>query len=186
METTFKLVYTIEERDSWRNKQGLKIKSNLVDDELIDCDIAESLITQLKEGSAMLEADKLLLGIAEAQKRAIETSYQELTDMALQAKVNADTAHKTLIAITLEAENKYEEMEKVFSATEQRFKKHIIETTKEIKQSIKQLADLKSSIIDINTYSLDKLTETLKQLIKLTETDPELVKLVLNHKNDVR
>ncbi len=182
MEMTFELCYTIVDRDSWRSKEGLKIKSNLADDESVECDLPASLVKQLKEGAVTLEADRLLLSIAEAQKRAIETSYEELNDMALQAKVNSDAAYEALNTIALDTETKYEALEKTFSTTEKRFKKSIEATTTEIKQSVDSLFDVNDILLNLDRYSLKSLTETIKELFKLAEKDAELMKLVLNYK----
>ena len=69
---SFKLVYKITEPSSWRSKDGIDIKSNLADDELIDCRLAKSLVETIKTEAAVLEPDKFILAIAEAQKRVNE------------------------------------------------------------------------------------------------------------------
>jgi len=182
METTFKLVYTIGERDSWRGKDGLAIKSNLAEDTLVECDLPKSLVDHLKEAAVTLEADQLLLSIAEAQKRAIETRYEDLDDMALQAKVISEKTHLTLLDISEDAESKYEQIEAIFSVAQKRFEKHINTTTAEITQSLEQLTEIKKVLIEIDNYSLTKLTATLEQVNKLVKDDPEVLKLVLQHK----
>ena len=101
---TFELVYTIEAASSWRNKEAIKIKSNLADDKLVDCELSQCLVDYLKTEAAVLDPDKLLLTIAEAQKREIQTSIENMDDMAIQAKVHADKAYEILSNISDEAE----------------------------------------------------------------------------------
>jgi len=179
---SFKLAYKITEPSSWRSKDGIDIKSNLADDELIDCQLAKSLIETLKTESTILEPDKLILAIAEAQKREIETSLSEMDDMAIQAKVHADKAHEILSTIVNESGEKYLEIEKKFSETEAKFNTKLTTTATKIKKSMEELSTVEEKLNQINNFSLEKLTDVLKQLIKLVNTDPELVKLVLEHK----
>ena len=179
---SFKLAYKITEPSSWRSKDGIDIKSNLADDELIDCQLAKSLIETLKTESAMLEPDKLILAIAEAQKREIETYLSEMDDMAIQAKVHADKAHEILSTIANESEEKYLEIERKFSEIEARFNTKLTTTATKIKKSMEELSTVEEKLNQINNFSLEKLTDVLKQLIQLVNTDPELVKLVLAHK----
>ncbi len=179
---SFELVYTIEEAASWKSKEAIKIKSNLSEDKLINCEIAQSLIEDLKEGSAILESDKLLLTIAEAQKREVQTSIESLNDMAVQAKVNADKAYEILSTIAVDAEKKYEKIEKKFSATEKRFNEKMKSTSENIKQNLIILTEVEEKLKAIDNWQLTKLTEAVQQIVKLAETDPELIKLVLNYK----
>lgn len=180
---TFQLSYTIEEASSWKGKEAIRIKSNLADDKLIDCEIAQSLIEVLKTESAILEPDKLILAIAEAQKREIATSLENMDDMAIQAKVHADKAHQILLDIAIAAEEKYAEIEKKFSDTEKLFNKKITDTAEKIKKDLEKLSAVEEKISSINNWSLEKLIDSLDRLIKLADADPELVKLVLDHKN---
>ena len=182
---TFELSYKIEQGKSWKGENSISIKSNLLDDKLIECELPESLILSLKSEAALLEPDKLVLAIAEAQKREIQTSIEALNDMALQAKVNSDKAHEILSSIAEEAEIKYVEIEKKFTETEKRFTEKMKSTAENIKKDLEKLSSVEEKLIKINSYSLDHLSETLKQLIKIIETDPELVKLVLDHKNKI-
>ena len=179
---SFELSYTIVEGDSWRDKNSINIKSNLADDKLIDCKLALSLVEQLKEGSAVLEADKLLLNIAEAQKREIQTNIEQLDDMALQAKVNADKAHEVLTNISEDSETKFLELEKSFSAIEKKFTDKIESSTRKIEQNLEFLTLVEEKLNKINSWSLDKLSEAIKQILELTAKDPKLIKLVLEHK----
>jgi len=170
---TFELVYTIEAASSWRNKEAIKIKSNLADDKLVDCELSQCLVDYLKTEAAVLDPDKLLLTIAEAQKREIQTSIENMDDMAIQ---------EILSNISDEAETKYAEIEKKFSDTEKRFKDKMISTSESIKTHMEKLSVIDEKLTKIDNWSLEKLTETLKQLIKIIEVDPELVKLVLDYK----
>lgn len=180
--TTFELIYKIEDGDSWRAKESINIKSNLSEDELIECKIAKSLINKLKTDSALLDPTKLLLSIAETQRRGIQTNLEEMDDLALQAKVRADKAHEILSTIAEEAEVKYEEIEKKFSATEKRFNEKMTSTAKKIKNDLDKLTEVEEKLKSINNYDLEKLIIALNQLISLVEVDPELVKLVLEYK----
>ena len=179
---TFTLSYTISERDSWRNKEGLQIKSNLADDKMIECDIAKSLVDHLKSESVLLEPDKLILTIAEAQKRAIQTSLENMEDMAIQAKVHADKAHEILSTIAEEAEKKYEAIEKKFSDTEKRFNAKMLITANSIKTHLEKLSIVEEKLAKLDNWKLEKLGESLKQIVKLVESDPELVKLAFEVK----
>jgi len=179
---SFELTYKITAPSSWRSQDGIDIKSNLADDELIDCQLAKSLIETLKTDSAILEPDKLILAIAEAQKREIETSLSEMDDMAIQAKVHADKAHEILSATALESEEKYLEIENRFSEIESRFNSKLTITATKIKKSMEELSTVEEKLNQINNFSLERLTDVLKQIIQLVNTDPELVRLVLDHK----
>lgn len=180
---TFELAYTIEEASSWRSKEALKIKSNLADDRLIDCEIAQSLVEYLKKESAVLEPDKLLLSIAEAQKREIQTILDELSNIELQAKVNADKAHETLLNISTDAEKKYEELVDKFGDIQKRFTDKMKSTTESIKVDLAKLTDVEEALNKIDNWKLKELSLALEQINKLVAADPELVKLVLAHKN---
>jgi len=180
---TFQLAYTIEEASSWKSKEAIKIKSNLADDKLIECEIAQSLVEVLKTESAILEPDKLILAITEAQKREIVTSLENMDDMAIQAKVHADKAHQVLLDIAIKAEEKYTEIEKKFSDTEKLFNKKMTDTAEKIKKDLEKLSAVEEKLNKINDWSLEKLITSLDRLIQLAEADPELVKLVLDHKN---
>ena len=179
---TFDLVYTIEKASSWRNKEAIQIKSNLAEDKLIECELAESLIEYLKTESVILEPDKLLLTIAEAQKRDVQTSIESLDDMSIQAKIHADKAHEILSTIAEESEEKYFKIEKTFSDTEKRFNAKMKSTAENIKQDLTILTAVEEKLKAIDNWQLTKLTEALQQVVKLAEVDPELVKLVLNYK----
>jgi len=179
---TFDLVYTIEKASSWRSKEAIKIKSNLADEKLVECEIAQSLVKYLKTESAVLEPDKLLLTIAETQKREVQTSIESLNDMSIQAKVNADKAHEILSSIAVDAEEKYDEIEKKFSITEKRFNGKMKATSEKIKQDLTILTEVEETLKTIDNWQLTKLTEALQQVVKLVESEPELLKLVLNYK----
>lgn len=179
---SFELVYTIEKDTSWRHNKIL-IKSNLADDELVDCRLAQSLVNHLKKESAILKVDQFLLNIAEAQKRGIQTSLEDLDDMALQAKIHADKVHEILSSIAEESEEKYFELEKKFSETEKRFNERMKTTAENIKEDLAKMSEVEKKLTSINNYSLSNLIEALNKIVSLAEKDPELVKLVLNHKN---
>lgn len=179
---SFELTYKIEAGNSWE-KDSIKIKSNLADDELIRCELSKSLVDHLKTESALFDSDKLLLAIAESQRKGIQDNLAAMDDLALAAKVRADKAHEILSTIAEDAEAKYEEIEKSFSATEKRFNEKMKTTAENIKKDLEKLSSIEDALNKINNWSLEKLTEAVKQLIKLAEADSELVKLVLNHKN---
>lgn len=179
---TLTLAYKIEPGDSWRSKESIKIKSNLADDKMIECQLSESLIEYLKKESALFDPDKFLLTIAEAQKREIKSALEAMDDMAIQAKVHADKAHEILSTISEDAEKKYEEIEKKFSDTEKRFKDKMITTSESIKTHLEKLTAVEEKLIKIDNWKLDHLNESLTNLIKLVEHDQDLVKLVLDFK----
>ena len=179
---TFELTYTIKEASSWRGKEAIKIESNLSGEKMIDCELAQSLVETLRTEAAVLDPDKLILSIAEAQKRELQTALENMDDMAIQAKVHADKAYEILSNISEEAEIKYAEMEKKFSDTEKRFKDKMISTSESIKTHLEKLTAVEEKLTKIDNWKLEKLSEALKQLTKLVEDDPELVKLVLDYK----
>lgn len=179
---TFELVYTIEEANNWRSKESIKIKSNLSDDKLIDCEIAQSLVEHLRTESAILDPDKFLLNVAEAQKRGIQTIIEELDDISLQAKVNADKAHDILLTIADETDNKYAEIEKRFSDIQKRFTDKMKVTAESIKKDLEKLSAVEEKLTKIDNWKLETLNENLTNLIKLVEKDKDLVKLVLDFK----
>lgn len=178
---SFELTYTIEEDSSWRGKDGIKIKSNLADDKLINCEIAKSLVDHLKTESATLDPDKFLLAISEAQKREIQTSLENM-DMALQAKIHSDKAHEILSTISSDAEERYSEIEKKFSETEKRFTEKMNSTSEKIKKDLAVLTEVVAKLTAIYDWKLKNLTESLAQVTTLFEKDPELMKLVLEFK----
>jgi ElaB/YqjD/DUF883 family membrane-anchored ribosome-binding protein len=179
---SFDLVYKIEEASSWRDKEAIKIKSNLADDVMVECELSKSLVDYLKTEAVVLDPDKFLLTIAEAQKREIQTNIESLDDMAIQAKIHADRAHEILSTIAEEARQRYDEIEKNFSDTEKRFNDKMKSTTEKIKQDLAILTSVEEKLVAIDSWQLVKLAEAVEQIIMLTETDPELVKLVLKYK----
>lgn len=179
---TFTLTYRIEPGDSWRDKNSIKIKSNLADDKMIICELSESLVEYIKKEAVVLDPDKLILTIAEAQKREIENQLANMDDMAIQAKVHADKAYEILLTISEKAEAKYGEIEKKFSDTEKRFKDKMIATSESIKTHLEKLNAVEEKLTKLDDWKLTKLSEVLQQIIKLADADPELVKLVLAYK----
>ena len=182
MEQTFKVTYTINKSESWRSKEGIEIKSNIADDELIDCRLAKSLVDYLKTKSAVLEPDKLLLTIAETQRRGLQTILEEMEDTALQAKTNADKAHEIIIKSTEESEKRFLEIEKKFSNVQKLFNDKIKATSKTIDADVEKIIVLKDKLDTINNFDLSVLADTLRKIVTLTAEDPELVRLVLDHK----
>jgi len=180
---TFQLSYTIEATSSWKSKEAIRIKSNLSDDKLIECEIAQSLVETLKTESAILEPDKLILAIAEAQKREIATSLENMDNMAIQAKVHADKAYQVLSDIAIASEEKFSEIEKKFTDTEKLFNKKMTDTAEKIKKDLEKLSAVEEKLIKIDNWKLEALTENLNVLIKLIEKDKDLVKLVLDFKS---
>jgi uncharacterized protein YukE len=180
---TFEVSYTIGERESWRSKDGLQIKSNIADDKLVECDISQSLVDHLKEQSALFDPDKFLLTIAEAQKREIASNIEAMEDMALQMKVHSDKTHQIVMDAADEAESKYLEIEKKFSDTQDRFTEKMQTTAIAINSSMKELTSVEEKLSTINQFSLERLTKTINSLLELVKLDPDLVKMVLDHKN---
>lgn len=179
---TFTLAYKIEPNESWRDKNSIKIKSNLADDKMLECSLSESLVEYLKKEAVILEPDKLLLTIAEAQKREVQTALENMDDMAIQAKVHADKAYEILSNISEESDKKYNEIEKKFSDTEKRFKDKMIATSESIKLHLEKLTFVEEKLTKIDEWKLTKLAEAVQKIITLAEADPELVKLVLDYK----
>ena len=183
MEMKMNIVYEVKEGDKWRDKESIDIKSNIADDKLIDCKIAKSLVEHLNKESALLEPDKLLLKIAEAQKREIELNLEALDDMALTTKTRAEKVHQNILEASLDSEQKYEELQNKFNETTQKFRQEIADTTDSLKDDMAKLETVSKRILEIDSYGLERLEETLRKLVALVEQDPEIVKLVLNYKS---
>lgn len=179
---TIELSYKIEEKENWKKQKTVKIKSNLADDQLVECEIAESLINSLLEKSVALESDKFILMIAEAQKREIQLNIEQMDEMAVQAKIHSDKVQDILLNISEDAEVKFAELEEKFSDTEKRFKLKIESVTETIQKDLSKLSLIEEKLNKIDNWSLEKLTDTLNKLITLANSDPELMKLVLNYK----
>jgi FAD/FMN-containing dehydrogenase len=187
MEMKFDVVYEVTERESWKKSEdNLAIKSNIAGDEMIECDIAKSLVTYLKKESAMLQPDKLLLGFAEAQKRGLEENLENIDDMALRAKNSAGKIKEALYQSYDEAEKQYEELENKFSETRKRFEDKINATRTAIEADMKSIEAMSKKLSEINNFELSRLADALQKILALVEQDKELVKLVLSkkHKED--
>lgn len=174
--------FTISERESWRSKEGLQIKSNLADDKMVECDLSKILVDELKEKSAIFDPDKFLLTVAETQKREITSNLEAMDEMALQSKVHADKAQELMLIAYNDSEEKYLELEKKFSETEKRFREKMSATTSTIETEMEKLTSVEKKLSSINEFSLERLSNTIEKLIKLAELDPDLVKLVFDHK----
>lgn len=176
------IAYTITKSSSWRSKEGVDIKSNLVDDKLIECQIASSLIEDLKKGSALLDPDKLLLGFAEAQKRGIKDNLKSLNDFELSAKNHSNSIQENLLKTEIDLELKYNTLMEKFSAITDKFDSKLISTEKKLTKQINLIKKLELKIKEINTYSFDNISESIQKIINLIEKDPELVKMIFNKK----
>jgi len=176
------VVYIIEEASSWRSKESINIKSNIAEDELIECKLATSLIEELKEKATILNADKLLLGFAEAQKRGIQENLESLNDFELEAKNHADSIHEKLLKSEENFETKYYELQEKFSAITKKFETEIIQTTEKLITQVELIKSFEESLNKINTYSMDRITETIQTVLTLVEKEPELVKTIFKSK----
>jgi len=183
METkTFEICYEIKKGDSWR-PDSIKIDSNLSTDPMIDCSLPKSLIDVLVKESATLEPDKMLLSLAEAQRRGIQENLEALDDMALNVKNRANKVQEKLMEVYEENDKKYCELEKRFCDTRDKFETKLKETKRSIEKNIKEMDTLSKKLLEINNYDLSHLATTLETLVKLSEKDSELVKIVLDYKS---
>jgi len=182
MERKVEIVYEIKEGNLWRNDKSLIIKSNIADDELIDCQLSKSLVDLLKKEASILDVDKMLLGFAEAQKRGIEENLEALDEIALKAKNSADKMHQELLKAYDDNEKKYIEIETKMDETKERFSKGINQSTKELGQSIEIAEHVSKRLMEIDNYKLEKLADSVNKIVKLAESDSDLVKLILNYK----
>lgn len=176
------VVYEIKENDSWRGSEGIKIVSNIATDETVGCEIAKSLVDYLKKESAMLEPDKLLLNLAEAQKRGIQDNLEALDDFEITAKTRSDKVHAKLLKSYEDIEGKYEELQTKFLETSDKFCNTITKSKEKIDKELEYLGDVQQKLMNIDSYSLERLSTTLEKILALCETDSEIMKLVLNHK----
>jgi len=184
MDLKVDVVYEIKQGESWRSEKGIDIKSNIDKDELIDCRIAKSLVNYLLKESVVLEPDKLLLSIAEAQRRDIQLNLESLDDMTLNAKTMADKAHQNMLQTFEDNESRYAELRDKFEEVRGKFSEKILATSKDLEKDIKKAEDLSARLKEIDNYSLERISNTLTQILELVKQDPELVKLVLNYKQD--
>ena len=184
MEMKFDVVYEVGQREGWRGKEGLQIKSNIADDKLVECDISKSLVEHLKKESAILKPDQLLLGFAEAQKRGLEENLEAIDDMSLRVKNSADKIQEQLMKSYEDAEIKYEELEKKFSETRSRFEEKINSTRESIEEDMSKIEEISKKLSDINNFELTRLSDALQKIINLVEHDAEIVKLVLEKKKN--
>jgi ElaB/YqjD/DUF883 family membrane-anchored ribosome-binding protein len=180
MNMNFKVVYAIENGDSWE-KDSIRIKSNIADDELITCRLSKSLVEHLKKESAVLEPDKLLLGFAEAQKREIEENLKGLTDIELNIKNLSDSIHQKLIESCDEHEKKYFELEKKFEETSKKINEKLSGTKQALDKDVEKVGKVYESLKKINEYGLGNLIQSVEKVLELAEKDKELAKLVLEH-----
>jgi hypothetical protein len=176
------IVYKIAEPESWRNKNGISIKSNLADDDQIECYLSKSLVDYLKKNSAMLKPDELLMQFAEAQKRGIQDNIEQLDDLALSAKNSADRVHDAMLKSSDEHYAKYLELDAKFTDAKNILTNSVKEGKYLVDEQLKQLEKVSDKLKAIDGYELTKLTETLETLIKLSSVDKDLTKLVLNYK----
>lgn len=182
MELKMNVVYEIKDGESWRGSEGIDIKSNIADDKMVDCRIAKTLIEHLKKSSATLEPDKLLLKIAEAQKREIELNLEALDDIALQSKSRAEKVQEKILEIGIASEQKYDEFSKKFKDISQKFRSEVEATSESLKKDMEKVENLSKKLSEIDNYGLENLGKTLEQIIALANQDGELLKLVLKHK----
>ena len=180
MEMKLDIVYKIGKSESWRSKKGVKIESNISKDELIECEIAQSLVDYLKKESAILEPDKLLLGFAEAQKRDIQANLEAFNDMELTAKNTADAVQQKLLKSYNDSEEKYLALEKKFTETRKKFIEKINSTSEKFKDELEYLEKISEKLSKIDNYGLERLSTTLSKIIELVEKDKDIVKIVFN------
>lgn len=178
----FDVVYGIQERESWKGKEGIQIKSNMSDDKLIECELSKSLIVYLKKESAILEPDKLLLNFAALQRKGIEENLDAMDNLALRAKTRADSAQEKILKAYQDSEDKYLELEKKFDETTQRFTDKMFETRKKLDKNVEYLEKVSKRLLEIDSYNLERLSTTLESIISMFEKDAALVELVLKHK----
>lgn len=177
-----KVVYKIKESTSWRSEEGIDIESNIANDKLIDCQIAESLVNKIKKDATLLDSDKLLLSFAEAQTRGIKDNLSALTDLELSAKNHADSVQASLLKSMDNHEEQYEELYKKFSSITEKFNKGINKSAEKINESIASIKTVEEQVSKLNSYKLDSLMSTLENLSSLVDRDSDLVKLVLAYK----
>lgn len=174
-----KVVYTIEKTESWRNKDGIDIKSNIADDKMVECRMAETLVEYLKKESAILEPDKLLLGFAEAQKRGITNTLEDLDNIELNIKNKSDAIQLKLHESCEENEKKYFELEEKFSKTSDKINEKLSGVSGGIENDLKKVDEIFTKLEKINGYKLENLMSTLSKILELVNKDKDLVKMVL-------
>jgi len=184
VEMKMKVVYEIKEGESWRGSEGLDIKSNIADDKMVDCRLAKTLVEYLKKEAVALEPDKMLLRIAEAQKREIELNLEALDDMALQSKSRAAKVQEKILERGIESEQKYEEFSKKFKDISQKFRSEVDSTSESLKKDMEKVENLSKKLSEIDNYGLENLSKTLEKIIALASEDSELLKIVLDYKKN--
>lgn len=183
MELKTNVVYQIKNGESWRSKESIDIKSNL-DEEMVECRISKSLVDYLRTESAMLEPDKLLLHFAEVQKREIKLNLESLDDMTLRSETLGKEINKRILKTYSDNEKLYEDLQEKFEEVTNKFRTQISLSDESLDGNMKILSEVSEKLEKINSYSMERIGETLKQLIDLVEKDPELVKIVFKQKLD--
>jgi len=176
------ITYKIEKSSSWRSEKGFDIKSNLADDKLIECQLAKSLVDELKEKSVMLEPDKLLLSFAEAQKRGIQDNLEALNDFDLAAKNYASSIHEKLLKTEEDFEVKYTELQEKFVTITNKFESEILKTTKKLTAQVELINNFETTLNKVDTHSMDSIATTMEKVLTLLKKDPELVNIIFKHK----
>ena len=182
MELNFKVVYEIKEGNSWRSKNGVVIKSNIAEDELVECELAKSLVEHLKTKSATLDPDKLLLGFAEAQKRGIEENLEAMDNLTLRAKNVSESMQAELLKTFEDAEGKYKALEEKFEETNNLFANKIKSSIKKIEEDTSKVEEVMKKLTAIDDWKFSNLADALTKILSLVQEDKELVKLVLESK----
>lgn len=173
--------YTIEEEDSWRSQKGFKIKSNIADDELIECRLAKSLVDYLKKESVILEPDKLLVKLAECQKRNLESTIEGLDDIELKIQTQTSRVSESIkdACLTYEAEKEklYDRMDKSINSLSNKLDK----ANNKIDKESQKLFDLRKTINNLDDSTLDRIITTIEGLSRLIEKDKDLAEIVFSN-----
>jgi len=179
---TISIVYNINDEKNYNynrsEQKGITIKSNIADDELIECDISKTLVEKLLKESSSLKPDQLLLEFAELQKRGIESSIENLGSVELELKAKSGKINEALEELLKDFDDKScESLEKIWEKMET-MQSDILDRFKEFKPMIDKLESIKKSTDNINNWQMNNFSESLDKLIKIQNENPELLKFI--------
>ena len=178
-----KLTYTvIQPKSEYSWEREPKIKSNLADDEFVTWKIAKSLSDELLKADENNKAEKILLEIAECERRNIECEIANMDDLALELQSKTDII-KATFDDAIEAQNKAieDKREELFASIE------IIE--KKVKDGLSGLSnevtkpfnETIQSIKNIDVYKLENFFSSMSKIIDLHNKNPKLLEFIVSN-----
>lgn len=171
-----KIVYKVE-KPEYQWDKTMRIESNLKED-MVEWKISKSLSDKIILESACLEPEKLILEIAESQRRGIECEISNLSELELEMKTKKDSI-KSILGDVLDDqiksfENNSDEIWKAINS----FKDKVSNHTKELQKIVNPILEAKKTIEELDGYKLRTFFESVETIRKLQENSPELLDFV--------